>query len=283
MHKVNPYSNLQGLQAAQEASADYKLEQKGSKRAQEAKAKESGSTNASNNELVRCAENMSVVIDKWDTQLRNNLEEWYQEAEEMAELTSDLNELTQELSDMTDNAQGVADAYNSLVPEKGDNKVLYEDEAAVEFAEAMIAAGLGDTIVFSNVTINSQTGYSGYYYLTPNEFLGYVSDYQKSHNGELPSMEVRVQPHSDNGKESPSPEELQDMILESTDFMSDYKSVQAQIEDINNQISALKSDQTKTMFKVMQSYSFKNANIESLTSLMKNLSDNSRNMLNNVQ
>lgn len=76
------------------------------------------------------------------------------------------------------------------------------------------------------------------------------------------------------------------MILEtpeSQDFIADYKSVQAQILDINNQISALKSDQTKTMFKVMQSYSFKNANIESLTSLMKNLSDNSRNMLNNVQ
>lgn len=193
MNKINPYSNLQGLQAAQEASADYKLEQKGSKRAQEARAKESGSTKASNSELVRCAESINVAIEKWDAQLKNNLEEWYQETQDLAELTSDLNELTQELSDMTDNAQGVAGAYNSLVPEKGDNKVLYEDEAAVEFAEAMIAAGLGDTIIFSNVTINSQTGYSGYYYLAPNEFLGYASDYQKSHNGELPPMEVGVQ------------------------------------------------------------------------------------------
>ena len=282
MSKINPNFNFQGLQAAQEASADYKLEQKGSKRAQEAKAKESGSTNASNSELVRCAENMSGAINKWDAQLRNNLEEWYQEAEDLAELTSDLNELTQELSDLADNRQAIIDAYDSLVPAKGDNKVLYEGEAAIEFAEAMIDAGLGDTIVFSNVTID---GGPGYYY-TPNMLLNEISNYQKDHNGEMPSIEVRVQPNSDGHRESPSPEELQGMIEKSVkdqDVMSDYKSIQAQILDINNQISALKSDQTKTMFKVMQSYSFKNANIESLTSLMKTLSDIGRNMLNNVQ
>ena len=206
MNKINPNSKLQGLQAAQEASADYRLEQKGSQRAKKTK-----STSAANSELVRVAQDMGGAINKWDTQLTEHLEEWYQETEDLAELASDLNELTQELSDIADSRQAVIDAYDSLVPAKGDNKVLYEDEAAIEFAEAMVAAGLGYTVVFSNVTIG---GGSAYYY-TPNMLLKEISNYQQDHDGELPSIEVKVQPHKDGGRESPSPEALQKMIEKS--------------------------------------------------------------------
>lgn len=267
MPRINPDNRNKGFDAAQEASADYLLEQKGSQKAKESQAKAKTTATSATREDERIAQSVGAVIQKWDTALRDALEELYAVGAEIGELVSGM--------------RAVMHMFKIFKEADSDGKfrdVVLQGSDALDFLEAMEFLGFADEVTVQNCTIVFTNGPATsvlniHANNSVSTIVSKIEEYE-SQGWQIQTIDITIYGPSDSNQNVGTTSlEIYDLIKENIRDTYDY---------VSNEIAQLKPEQTKIFFKVMAALSFKRSNISVLTNIIEALKTINSKILNQI-